>query len=705
MPADQLEIKIDRREIDAYRVEMRFSSPQYETDALAVGRPVRFDFTGLRGLRAAAADYGRLLSANLYDCAPVRDAFIQARATAREHGQKLQVRLFVESSSPELHELRWESLRDPQTDEPIVTREDVLFSRYLASPDWQPVKVRPRGELKALAVIANPSDLGGQRPGGRALAPIDVAGELARIEANLQGIPVTPLAGAGTATLENLRARLREEFDILYLVCHGALIEGRPHLWLEKESGTTHVVGGADLVQQLSEVGQPPRLVVLASCQGAGSGQEPASDDEGMMAALGPCLAEHGFPAVLAMQGNVTMTTAGDFCKVFFRELSRDGQIDRAMAAGRAAVRDRPDHWAPTLFLRLKGGCVWYVPGFLETRPGFDQWQVLVDYIGEGKCTPILGAGLLEAFVGDPRDIARRWAEVHHFPMAPYTREDLPQVAQFLEVTAGGRFPELALKRVVCEELRHRFGLEALRAQASPDDCFAAAARASPQALEPFRILADLPLPMYLTTTPDTLLVNALRAAGREPRLEYARWNSAGRWPTPLDQSDPDYEPSAEHPLVYQLFGSFGLAKSVVVSEDDYFDYLLSVTRKDRGHPAAVNRRLVDSALMFLGFRLDDWSFRVLYRSLMALEGKDTLEDYFHVAVQISPDENRTIEPNRARRYLERFLARAPVTTLSIYWGSSEEFLRDLGARWNQAAGGEVPADRRPPPVPGSGTR
>jgi hypothetical protein len=687
MPADQLEIKIDRREIDAYRVEMRFSSPQYETDALAVGRPVRFDFAGLRGLRTAAEEYGRLLSGNLFDCPPVRDAFVQARAAAREHGQKLQVRLFVESSSPELHELRWETLRDPQTDEALVTREDVLFSRYLASPDWQPVKVRPRGELRALAVVANPTDLGEYRPDGRALAPIDVDGELGRIEAHLQGIPVTRLAGPGAATMENLRARLHEEYDVLYLVCHGALLEGQPHLWLETEPGAAHVVGGADLVRQLSEVAHPPRLAVLASCQGAGTGQEPATADEGMLAALGPRLAEHGFPAVLAMQGNVTMATAGDFLTVFFRELSRDGQIDRAMAAGRAAVRQRPDHWAPTLFLRLKGGCLWYVPGFLETKPGFDQWQVLTDLIGEGKCTPILGSGLLEAFVGDPRDIARRWAEAHHFPMAPYSREDLPQVAQFLEVTAGGRFPEMALKKVVCEELRRRFGLKALPASASLDDWFSAAARASPQALEPFRTLADLPLPMYLTTTPDNLLAGALRAAGRAPRLEYARWNAAARWPAPLDQADPDYEPTPERPLVYQLFGSFALPKSVVVSEDDYFDYLLSVTRKDRSHPAAVNRRLVDSALMFLGFRLDDWSFRLLYRSLMALEGKDTLEEYFHVAVQISPDEHRTLEPDRARRYLERFLARAPVTTLNIYWGSSEEFLRDLGARWKKTGG------------------
>src|SRR5262249_42031816 len=146
------------REIDAYRVEMRFSSTEGETDARAVGRPVRFDFDGLLAVLLDPVAYGRLLARNLFDCQPVRDAFLQARTTAREHRLPLHVRPPVESSPPELHALRWETLRDPQTDEPIVIQENVRFSRYLASPDWQPVKVRPRGELTALAFVAGPSD-------------------------------------------------------------------------------------------------------------------------------------------------------------------------------------------------------------------------------------------------------------------------------------------------------------------------------------------------------------------------------------------------------------------------------------------------------------------------------------------------------------------------------------------------------------------
>lgn len=106
-------------------------------------------------------------------------------------------------------------------------------------------------------------------------------------------------------------------------------------------------VPGSALVQAITELRVPPRLVVLASCQSAGTGGDAATGDNGALAALGPRLAEAGVAAVLAMQGNVSMTTVARFMPVFFRELDRNGQIDRAMSVARSAVKDRPDRWAP----------------------------------------------------------------------------------------------------------------------------------------------------------------------------------------------------------------------------------------------------------------------------------------------------------------------------------------------------------------------
>jgi hypothetical protein len=41
------------------------------------------------------------------------------------------------------------------------------------------------------------------------------------------------------------------------------------------------------------------------------------------------------------MQGNIAMKTAAAFLLVFFQELQRDGQIDRAMAAARGCGPER----------------------------------------------------------------------------------------------------------------------------------------------------------------------------------------------------------------------------------------------------------------------------------------------------------------------------------------------------------------------------
>jgi phosphatidylserine/phosphatidylglycerophosphate/cardiolipin synthase-like enzyme len=49
------------------------------------------------------------------------------------------------------------------------------------------------------------------------------------------------------------------------------------------------------------------------------------------------------------------------------------------------------------------------------------------------------------------------------------------------------------------------------------------------------------------------------------------------------------------------------------------------------------------------------------------------------VAVQIDPEEGRIQEPERARRYLESYFQDADI---SIYWGSVEDFARELQQRW-----------------------
>jgi SIR2-like domain/CHAT domain len=582
-------------------------------------------------------------------------------------------------------------LRDPTLDNALATLERVVFSRFLSSADWRPVRLRPRNELRALVVIAGPDDLANYR-----VATVDVEAERRRAKEGLGEIPVTEVIGPDT--FSRLIGRLRDEFDILYLVCHGVLDKTEPILWLESAGGSSARTPGTDLVERLGELPRPPRLVVLASCQGAGTGSEAGVGEGGVLAALGPRLAEAGIPAVVAMQGNISMATVERFMPVFFRELRRDGQIDRAMAAARAAVRDRDDAWVPALFLRLNSGRIWYVPGFAR-GPGqeFDLWPGLLTYLRpqKPKGTPILGSGLLEPYLGTTREFARRWAEWNHFPLASHAREDLPQVAQYLSVSFKASAVRTMFEQELVKAVQGYPGQDVLPSFDGPSAAelisTAGAGRRRENPAEPHRVLATLPFPIYLTTNPDNLLVEALREAGKQPEVGLSPWSEKVDWSDSVFARDPDFRPSVDRPLVYYLFGRLDDPRSLVLTEDDYFDYLIGLTRHNELIPGVVRRALVDTALLFLGFRLDDWDFRVLFRSLMAQCGRQKSADYAHLAVQIDPEDGRNLDPDGARRYLQRYFQDADIR---IYWGHVTDFARELLDRSPrvQQAPAEVPS-------------
>jgi hypothetical protein len=632
------------------------------------------------------AAYGTLLGANLLSDANARAAFAEARANAAAQDLPLRLRLSIDSTAPELHALRWETLRDPHDGSSLVTSERILFTRYLSSQDWRRVKLKPRGALKALVFVANPSNLADY-----SLAPVDAAGEIARARSSLGTIAVDTPAPPERATLNTLAEKLRADYDILYLVAHGTMVDNEPRLFLEDEQGRVRVINGGDLVTRIGELQTPPRLVVLASCQSANMATEGGTGarqqgDSGALASLGPRLSAAGVPAVIAMQGNISMQTVAEFMPVFFKELQRDGQIDRAMATARAAVRENADSWMPALFLRLKSGRLWYVPGFGGERRSFEKFPALMDAIRSGRCTPILGAGVAEPVLGSRRELAAHWAEQYRFPLAPSNREHLPEVAQYLAVNQSPIFPREGLGKYLREQLWGRYGgrLAPELREAEPAQVIAAVGelRRREDGSDPHAVLAGLPFPIFITTNPDNLLTGALRAAGKDPQVELCRWN-ADMYTQSVYDREPDYRPTAQRPLVYCLFGQFEDLDSMVLTEDDYFDYLIGVTGNKDLIPGVVRRALADTALLFLGFQLDDWNFRVLYRSIMSQEGRSRRKKYSHIAAQIDPEEGRILEPERARRYLESYFEDADI---SIYWGSAEDFVGELKGQGEEAA-------------------
>jgi hypothetical protein len=715
-----LEIGLHAREQSTWNVEFRFTLPNTDADTRLDSRGplhVTIDPDELRQYEDDDRAYGEALGRALFAGA-VGEAYRQARVAAQSQGVTLRVRLFVGPSAATLHAVRWETMRDAEDGSPLLTDEGVVFSRYLASNDWRPVMLRPKSQLRALVLVASPDDVG--TFSDRDLAPLDVEQEVARAQEGLSPLPARILSEQGEPTQERLFEELRDGCDILYIVCHGYLAASEPVLLLEDAKGGGAPVRGIELVERLRDLVNMPRLVVLASCQSAGEGDTTRSDDGGVLAALGPRLAEAGVPAVIAMQGNVSMMTLSRLMPVFFRELQRDGQVDRALAAARGGVLDRPDWWTPSLFMRLRSGRIWYMPGFRRAGDRFEKFPALVNEIRKQRCTPILGPGLNDQLLGSRQDIAQRWAKHFHFPMAPHSRDDLPQVAQYLSVNLSREFPRDELAHYLRSALVDRYGdllPDTYRGRRIDDlplgplltDAWKL--QYPDKSQDPYAVLAKLPLPLYVTTQPWNLLAEALRDEEKTPQVELCRWKeltSDDPWGTDTDVNTPDwafdqpddpalqlkaasagwpasvfdldrtYRPSAGRPLVYHLFGHHARRRSLVLAEDDYFSFLIGVTLNKELVPGGVRRAFADSSLLFLGFRLDEWDFRVLYRSIMSQEG-DRRGEHTHVAVQIDPEEGRSIEPERARRYLESYFQSSNIT---IYWGSTENFIKELHDAW-----------------------
>jgi hypothetical protein len=338
------------------------------------------------------------------------------------------------------------------------------------------------------------------------------------------------------------------------------------------------------------------------------------------------------------------------------------------------------------LFTRLRSGRIWYEPGF-DDDP-FRKWPALIRSIANRKCTPVLGPGLLEGVAGTSRDLARRLAEEYNFPLAPFARDDLPQVAQYLAVNQSVDF----MRDEVANSLRRTLG-ERAPGDDRPDHeesisgALAAAGRRRrvDDAAEPHRVLASMPLPIYLTANPDQLLADALREARREPQVLLCPWHVEEQHFVP-PQITP---PSVQAPLVFHLLGQLDEPDSLVITEDDYFRYLIGVRRNAELLPDAVQRALADTSLLFIGFRFEDWSFRALLQSMLRLSGGSRRSHYTHVAVQIDPQEGATLIPQAARNYLKEYLGPVAAQTyqanISVYWGSVEDFIAELRARWEES--------------------
>jgi len=668
-----LEIRLSHCEWSHYKSELSFTWSGDRKWDFVHRYPVNLDLETLAGLEEVAA-YASALARSLFPDEPAREKLELAKARAEEKRVPLRVRVCIEPSARELHTVNWESLTIGGGAERLFSPGATCFARYTLAlgADLHPVQVRCRSEPEALVLgLAARASAAVSMPGPEHLdaiaAALSDAGIAARVERRW-------------LLLEELEPLLRRHdgIDLVFLCMLGCGEPAKQEAYCGHSPDAADVAGTARriIAGAFNTLERLPRLVAIDN----------AAIAEADASACWPCfvylaheLTEQGVLGALTLQGHLAAEDWTRFLTGFFREIKDHGQMDRAAMVARERVRDSGAPWAPAIVSRLRSSKLWYLPRFMDERIRDATWSILLKKIEQGRCLPIVGAGVDYRVARFRQEVAMRWADKYQYPLSVHEQASLSQVAQYVAATFGRDHLMEELNDQLRGDALQRYGrlLSAEERSLPLDRLISAIAGRSKEAepTDPHFTLASLPFRMYVTATFNSFLADALRGQGRNP--EERIFNG-------IDDGELGVGPEVERPLVYHLFGRLDDEQSLVLTEDDYFDFLIDYWNDRERIPKALRGALAGYTLLFLGFNLNHWDFRVLFRSLLKEEGRGRRSQTTHVAVQIVPDDDQITDPDRAREYLEKYFEKFSDGNVSIYWGSSEDFLTELWRRWQE---------------------
>ena len=257
------------------------------------------------------------------------------------------------------------------------------------------------------------------------------------------------------------------------------------------------------------------------------------------------------------------------------------------------------------------------------------NWDSIVRGMDNGLCVPFLGAGVN---AGSKLPMG---GDVARYLLEKLLDRKIGAFADLVEVTpkaALRQYPDLSRTRV--EDLAR----VALQLEGDYPAVVDYLKEAIPDAgCEPAPILhalARLPFPLIVTTNYDRLLERAFDLE-QQPKLTISQ---------PIDGFAVDQVEELQRRLagdervVYKLHGSFDDPEpNLVISEDDYIAFLGIAADEKLGVPRQIKSRIQDSALLFLGYGLEDWDVRTIFNLLIEKGPQRSRKKSFAIQRQPSP--------------------------------------------------------------------
>jgi len=283
-----------------------------------------------------------------------------------------------------------------------------------------------------------------------------------------------------------------------------------------------------------------------------------------------------------------------------------------------------------------------------------DDWKILLRQIADEKCTLIIGPAFDFGVLPYDTEMAREWALTYDYSLE--NQIEIAKVAQFIATTIDPDRP----KELIREKIKN----------ISPPDFS--------EADEPHAVLAKLPILVYMTTNHDDFMEQALRSQNKDPKSEFVRWSHDLR-NTPSIFDDFMFEPTVENPVVFHIYGHAQDLKSMVVSEDDHFEFMTNFGSENL-LPLRIRRALTTTVPLLLGFSLSEAKFRNLFR---LLNSHFDINIYRRVKYSTVPKEYIKNDKDQIE-YLQNYFY--PMDR--HFWGTLREFMAELMSRWENFSGG-----------------
>jgi formylglycine-generating enzyme required for sulfatase activity len=275
----------------------------------------------------------------------------------RKEKQILRVELDIdERSMPEVAALPWEFLCLPKRLNLgtiwIGTAPRLVFSRR--RKQWipaQPIQLDLGEKLKIALVVSAPVDL----------SPVAYKSVQEALEklASKQGNPVDLLPIVTSANPQKIDAILSQEPHIFHFIGHGRLRNegGREVGQIALVDPDFNQVMWVDADYFSERFNRHcPGVVMLQACEGGKLSESQA------FVGVASSIVEQNVPVVVAMQYEVTNSTATRFARHFYEQLAKDKPVDIAAQEGRHQISlsstqyYKRDFATPVIFMRVQDG-------------------------------------------------------------------------------------------------------------------------------------------------------------------------------------------------------------------------------------------------------------------------------------------------------------------------------------------------------------